>query len=183
MVFFIQDSDDVYGLFGFHPRENQSIQSQPEGRFLSLSFLREGGTMGELDSVQLVNISPQIPSVSPRFGGALNISLIITPDIANGEIGFTSNQTVVALEPEDSNVSLITLQLRRDGTDGQAVVFWSLRPTGENREDVTVGDISPFTGSVRFLSGQSEAVINITVMADNIPEINETVILTLDRSV
>ncbi len=48
MVFFIQDSDDVYGQFGFHPRENQSIQSQPEGRFLSLSFLREGGAMGEV---------------------------------------------------------------------------------------------------------------------------------------
>nr|Q6JAN0.1 RecName: Full=Adhesion G-protein coupled receptor V1; AltName: Full=G-protein coupled receptor 98; AltName: Full=Monogenic audiogenic seizure susceptibility protein 1 homolog; AltName: Full=Very large G-protein coupled receptor 1; Flags: Precursor [Danio rerio]AAT07468.1 very large G-protein coupled receptor-1 [Danio rerio] len=245
MVFFIQDSDDVYGRFGFHPRENQSIQSQPEGRFLSLSFLREGGTLGEvrltltalyiparpldpsrardgvlngtsvntvlfssgqsraqlilpirndaflqngahfriqLDSVELVNITPPIPSMSPRFAGALNISLIITPDIANGEIGFTSNQTVVALEPEDSNSSLITLQLRRDGTDGQAVVFWSLRPTGENKEDVTKGDISPFTGSVTFLSGQSEAVINLTVLADNIPEINETIILTLDRT-
>ncbi|KAK9974393.1 hypothetical protein ABG768_022494 [Culter alburnus] len=245
MLFFIQDSDDVYGQFGFHPRKNQSIQSQPEGRFLSLSFLREGGTMGEvrltltalyiparpldpsrardgvlngtsvnsvlfssgqsqaqlilpirndaflqngahfliqLNSVQLENITPPIPSVSPRFGGALNISLIITPDIANGEIGFTSNQTVVALEPEASNTSLITLQLRRDGTDGQAVVFWSLRPTGENRDDVTEGDISPFTGSVMFLSGQSEAAINISVNADNIPEINETVILTLDRT-
>ncbi|XP_051546873.1 adhesion G-protein coupled receptor V1 isoform X1 [Myxocyprinus asiaticus] len=245
MVFYIQDSDDVYGQFGFHPKENQSIQSQPEGRFLSLSFLREGGTLGEvrltlttlyiparpldpsrardgvlngtsvnsvlfntgqsraqlilpirndaflqngahflmqLDSVQLVDITPPIPSVSPRFGGALNISLIITPDIANGEIGFSSNQTVVALEPEDSNSSLITLQLRRDGTDGQAVVFWSLRPTGENRDDVTEGDISPFAGSVKFHSGQSEAEVNITVKADNIPEINETVILTLDRT-
>ncbi|XP_057203010.1 adhesion G-protein coupled receptor V1-like isoform X1 [Triplophysa rosa] len=244
MVFFIQDSDDVYGQFSFHPKENQSIQSQPEGRYLSLSLLREGGTLGEvrltltalyiparplessqaregvlngtsinslmfssgqsraqltlpirndaflqngahfliqLDSVQLVNITPPILSVSPRFGGALNISLIITPDIANGEIGFTSNQTVVALEPEGSNSSLITLYLRRDGTDGQAVVFWSLRPTGENRDDVSEDDISPFTGSVKFLSGQSEAVIILTVKADDVPEINETVILTLDR--
>lgn len=57
--------------------------------------------------MQLENITPPIPSVSPRFGGALNISLIITPDIANGEIGFTSNQTVVALEPEASNTSLV----------------------------------------------------------------------------
>lgn len=48
MVFYIQDSDDVYGRFGFHPRERQSIQSQPEGRFLSLSFLREAGTLGEV---------------------------------------------------------------------------------------------------------------------------------------
>lgn len=48
MVFYIQDSDDVYGRFGFHPHERQSIQSQPEGRFLTLSFLREAGTLGEV---------------------------------------------------------------------------------------------------------------------------------------
>lgn len=48
MVFYIQDSDDVYGRFGFHPSERQSIQSQPEGRFLSLSFLREAGTLGDV---------------------------------------------------------------------------------------------------------------------------------------
>ncbi|XP_073670715.1 adhesion G-protein coupled receptor V1 isoform X2 [Paramisgurnus dabryanus] len=244
MVFYIQDSDDFYGLFSFYPKENQSIQSQPESRFLSLSFLREGGTMGEvrltvtalyiparpmdssrtradvlngtsvnsllfssgqsraqltipirndaflqngahfliqLDSVELVNITPPIPSVSPCFGGALNISLIITPDIANGEIGFISNQTVVGQEPEYTNSNLITLYLRRDGTDGLAVVYWSLRPSGENKDDVTESDISPFTGLVKFFSGQSEAEINITVKADNVPEINETVILTLDR--
>ncbi|XP_062873808.1 adhesion G-protein coupled receptor V1 [Trichomycterus rosablanca] len=245
MVFYIQDSDDVYGRFGFHSAERQSIQSQPEGRFLSLSFLREGGTLGEvrlvftalyipvgsldparardgvlngtsansllfssgqsrvqlilpirndaflqngahflilLDSLQLVNITPPIPSVSPRFGGATNISLVITPDIANGEIGFTSNQTVVAVEPEESNTSVIVLPLRRDGTDGRAVVFWSVRPVGENRVDVTRDDLSPFAGSVTFLSGQSEANITITVMADDVPEINETVLLTLDRT-
>ncbi|XP_058231364.1 adhesion G-protein coupled receptor V1 isoform X3 [Hemibagrus wyckioides] len=245
MVFYIQDSDDVYGRFGFHPHERQSIQSQPESRFLSLSFLREAGTLGEvrlaftalyipagtldparaqegvlngtsansllfssgqsrvqltlpirndaflqngarfliqLDTLQLVNITPPIPSVSPRFGGAINISLVITPDIANGEIGFTSNQTVVATEPEESNTSMIILPLRRDGTDGQAVVFWSIRPVGENRADVTKNDLSPFTGSVTFLSGQSDANISITVMADNVPEINETVLLTLDRT-
>lgn len=48
MVFYIQDSDDVYGRFDFHPHERQSIQSQPEGRFLSLIFLREAGTLGEV---------------------------------------------------------------------------------------------------------------------------------------
>ncbi|KAI5088303.1 G-protein coupled receptor 98 isoform X2, partial [Silurus meridionalis] len=245
MIFYIQDSDDIYGRFGFHPRERQSIQSQPEGRFLSLSFFREAGTLGEvrlaftafyipagtldparardgvlngtsannllfssgqsrvqlilpirndaflqngarfliqLDSLQLVNITTPIPSVSPRFGGAINISLLITPDIANGEIGFTSNQTVVATEPEDSNTSMIILSLRRDGTDGQAVVFWSILAVGENRADVTRTDLSPFSGSITFLTGQSEANISITIMADNVPEINETVLLTLDRT-
>ncbi|XP_036383544.1 LOW QUALITY PROTEIN: adhesion G-protein coupled receptor V1 [Megalops cyprinoides] len=245
MVFYIQDSDDVYGLFRFHPAEEQRIQSQPSGRFLSLSFLRERGTLGDvrlgftalyipaglvdptrardgvlngtransvvffdgqslvrltlpirndaflqngahfviqLDSVDLVNINTPIPPVSPRFGGVLNISLRVTQDIANGEIGFTTNQTVVLYEPEDNSTNLITLPLRRDGTDGRAVVFWSLRPTGFNQDDVTPNDLGPFSGSVTFLSGESDASINITVYADVIPEINETILLTLDRT-
>ncbi|KAM6965415.1 adhesion G-protein coupled receptor V1 [Aplochiton taeniatus] len=244
MVFYIQDSDDVYGLFRLHPLEQQSIQSQPQGRFLSLSFQREAGTLGavsltltalyipagpvdpalarerilngsrstsvlfsqgqrqarltlpirndaflqngahffiQLDSLELVSITPLIPPVSPRFGGALNLSLTVTPDIANGEIGFISNTTVVVYEPEDSNSSMLTLPLRRDGTDGQATVFWSLRPIGDNRPDVTAGDLTPLSGSVVFLSGQSHAAINFTVMADDIPEVNETLLLTLDR--
>ncbi|KAJ8285558.1 hypothetical protein GJAV_G00028220 [Gymnothorax javanicus] len=244
MVFYIQDSDDVYGLFRFHPAEEQRIQSEPSGRFLSLSFLREGGSLGavwlgftvlyipagpvdparardgvlngtransmlftdgksqarvtlpirndaflqngahflvQLDRVELVNIHTPIPSISPRFGGALNISLTVTPDIANGEIGFTNNQTVLVHEPDDNNTNLISLSLFRDGTDGEAVVFWSLRPVGFNQDDITVDDLGPFSGSVTFLSGQSDASINITVEADDIPEINETVLLTLDR--
>uniref|UniRef100_H2M3Y4 Adhesion G-protein coupled receptor V1 n=1 Tax=Oryzias latipes TaxID=8090 RepID=H2M3Y4_ORYLA len=244
MVFFIQDSDDVYGRFLFDPAKEQSIQSQPEGRFLSLHFVRNGGTLGEvsmaltalyipagpvnpelardqvlnvsrsinvvfsheraahvilpirndaflqngahfflqLESLELVDISPLIPSNSPRFGGPLNLTLTVTPDIANGEIGFISNTTVVLYEPEDTNSSLVSLHLRRDGTDGKALVFWSIQPTGANRADVTRSDLTPFNGSVVFLSGQSDAFINLTVLADNIPEVNETMLLTLDRS-
>lgn len=71
--------------------------------------------------------------------------------------------------------------MHRDGTDGQATVFWSLKPSGVNQKAVTHDDISPFNGSVVFLSGQSDTTINITVKADDIPEMNETVLLTLDR--
>lgn len=75
----------------------------------------------------------------------------------------------------------VSLPLWRDGTDGQAKVFWSLQPIGANREDVTANDLKPLSGSVVFLSGQSDASISFTVMADNIPEVNETLLLTLDR--
>uniref|UniRef100_A0A672JI01 Adhesion G-protein coupled receptor V1 n=1 Tax=Salarias fasciatus TaxID=181472 RepID=A0A672JI01_SALFA len=244
MVFYIQDSDDVYGLFCFDSDKEQSIQSERESRFLSLNFLRDGGTLGDvhmsltalyipagpvdpalardqvlnvsrsvnvvfsrerevhvvlpirkdaflqngahffiqLNSLSLVDISPLIPSNSPRFGGPLNLTLTVTPDIANGEIGFTSNTTVVVYEPEDSNSSTVSLPLRRDGTDGQAVVFWSLQPAGPNHENVTSDDLEPLNGSVVFLSGQSDAYINLTIMADDIPEVNETLLLTLDRT-
>uniref|UniRef100_A0A3Q3W600 Adhesion G-protein coupled receptor V1 n=1 Tax=Mola mola TaxID=94237 RepID=A0A3Q3W600_MOLML len=243
IVFYIQDSDDVYGLFRFDPAKEQSVQSQPEGRFLSLHFLREGGTLGnvsmtlnalyipagpvdpalacdqvlnvsrsvnvvftfdrmvhvilpirndaflqngahfliQLNTLELVDINLPIPSNSPRFGGPLNLTLNVTPNIANGEIGFTSNTTVVVYEPEDSKSSTVSLPLRRDGTDGQAEVFWSLQPVGANRVYITDKDLVPLSGSVVFLSGQSDASINFTVMADNIPEVNETLLLTLDR--
>lgn len=59
MVFYIQDSDDVYGLFRFHPMKEQRIQSQPVGRFLSLSFLRDKGTLGD---VQLSFTALYIPA-------------------------------------------------------------------------------------------------------------------------
>lgn len=48
VIFYIQDSDDIYGLFRFDPEREQSVQSQPDGRFLSLHFLREGDTLGNV---------------------------------------------------------------------------------------------------------------------------------------
>ncbi|XP_026199339.1 adhesion G-protein coupled receptor V1 [Anabas testudineus] len=244
MVFYIQDSDNVYGLFRFDLAKKQRIHSQPDGRFLSLYFLRDGGTLGDvsmtltalyipagpidpalardqvlnvsrsvnvvfarermvnvrlpirsdaflqngahfliqLNTLELIDINPPIPSNSPRFEGSQNLTLTVTSDIANGEIGFTSNTTVVVYEPEDSNTSPVSLPLQRDGTDGQAEVFWSLHPIGANRKDVTANDLKPLNGSVVFLSGQSDASINFTIMADSIPEVNETLLLTLDRS-
>ncbi|NXU16592.1 GPR98 protein, partial [Pardalotus punctatus] len=244
LLFYIQDSDDVYGLIKFHPMENQKIESNPTGRFLSLSFAREGGTVGDvqlvytalyipagaldterakgsilnmsgrstlifpegktqdtinipirndaflqngahfliqLERVELLNRIPLVPPVSPRLGEIQNISLRITPDIANGEIGFTSNLPIILSEPEGLPASVVSVGLHRDGTDGQATVFWSLKPFGPNHKAVTQDDISPFNGSVVFLSGQSDTTINITIKADDIPEMNETVLLTLDR--
>uniref|UniRef100_A0A663NAC2 Adhesion G-protein coupled receptor V1 n=1 Tax=Athene cunicularia TaxID=194338 RepID=A0A663NAC2_ATHCN len=244
LLFYIQDSDDVYGLIRFYPLENQKIESNPAGRFLSLSFARERGTVGDvqlvytalyipagaldperakdgilnmsrrsilmfpegktqdtlnipirndaflqngahflvqLEKVELVNRIPLVPPLSPRLGEIRNISLRITPDIANGEIGFTSNLPIIISEPEDSPFTVVSIALHRDGTDGQATVFWSLKPSGLNQNAVTDDDISPFNGSVVFLSGQSDTTINITIKADDIPEMNETVLLTLDR--
>ncbi|XP_039423368.1 adhesion G-protein coupled receptor V1 isoform X14 [Corvus cornix cornix] len=244
LLFYIQDSDDVYGLIKFHPLENQKIESNPMGRFLSLSFARERGTVGDvqlfytslyipagaldperakggilnvsrrstfifpegkaqatinipirndaflqngahfviqLEKVELLNRIPLVPPVSPRLGEIRNISLRITPDIANGEIGFTSNLPIILSEPEELPATVVSIALHRDGTDGQATVFWSLKPSGPNHKAITQDDISPFNGSVVFLSGQSDTTINITIKADDIPEMNETVLLTLDR--
>uniref|UniRef100_A0ACB8EQA8 G-protein coupled receptor 98 n=1 Tax=Sphaerodactylus townsendi TaxID=933632 RepID=A0ACB8EQA8_9SAUR len=244
LLFYIQDSDDVYGVIKFYPLENQRIESSPDGRFLSLSFARQKGTVGDvklsytviyipagpvdperakegvlnvsgrsilhlpegktediikvpirndaflqngahfliqLEKVELLNIIPLVPSISPRLGEIQNISLRITSDIANGEIGFISNLPIILHEPEDFAATVVSIALHRDGTDGQATVFWSLKPSGLNAKAVTMDDISPFSGFVVFLSGQSDTAINFTVKADDRPEMNETLTLSLDR--
>lgn len=62
----------------------------------------------QLEKVELVNRIPLVPPVSPRLGEIRNISLRITPDIANGEIGFTSNLPIILSEPEDSPATLVS---------------------------------------------------------------------------
>lgn len=86
MMFYLQDSDDVYGLFRFHPEENQNIQSQPDGRFLSLSFLREGGTLGEVALALTALYIPAGP-VDPGLArdGVLNGSRSTTVLFSQGQ--------------------------------------------------------------------------------------------------
>ncbi|XP_063820072.1 adhesion G-protein coupled receptor V1 [Pseudophryne corroboree] len=243
LVFYIQDSDDVYGLIQFHAIEVQKIESSPEGRCLTLSFVRQHGTKGDvkliysamyipagpvdpirakdgvlnvssknsvvfaesntlitvklpirnyaflqngahflvqLESVELLRPIPIVPPISPRLGPLQNISLKVTPDIANGEIGFTSNLPIIVSEPENVSSDVVSIGLHRDGTGGDAIVYWSLKPYGTNQNAITLDDLSPFNGSVKFLSGQSGTAINITIKADDIPEVNETVIISLD---
>ncbi|XP_018414734.1 PREDICTED: G-protein coupled receptor 98, partial [Nanorana parkeri] len=244
LVFYIQDSDDVYGLIQFHAIEKQKIVSTRQGRYLTLSFVRQGGTKGDVkliyttmyipagpvdperakegvlnvslnnsvtflenNSLITVNLSirndaflqngahfyvqlkscellrpiPLVPPISPRLGSLQNVTLQVTSDIANGEIGFTNNRPIVVSEPENVSSEVVSIALHRDGTGEDAIVYWSLKPSGSNANDITFDDLSPFNGSVIFLSGQSDTVINITIKADDIPELNETVIISLDR--
>jgi len=84
MVFYIQDSDDVYGLFRFDPTKEQSIQSQPEGRFLSLNFVRDGGTLGDVSMALTALYIPAGP-IDPALARdqVLNVSRTINVVFTN----------------------------------------------------------------------------------------------------
>lgn len=75
MVFYIQDSDDVYGRFRFNPDKEQSIHSEPDGRFLSLNFVRDGGTLGNVSMVLTALYIPAGP-IDPELARdqVLNVS-------------------------------------------------------------------------------------------------------------
>ena len=59
--------------------------------------------------------------------------------------------------------------LRSGGTSGTAQLGWNATVAGYLAND----DVTPSTGNVRFISGQSSQDIEIFVKADNIPEDNE----------
>ena len=69
----------------------------------------------QLEAVELVNIVPPIPPISPRFGEIQNISLVVTPEIANGEIGFVSNLPIILHEPEDFTAEVVSRLFLIDG--------------------------------------------------------------------
>lgn len=74
-MFYIQDSDDVYGVIKFYPLENQRIESSPDGRFLFLSFVRQKGTVGDVRLFYTALYIPAGPVVPERAKeGILNIS-------------------------------------------------------------------------------------------------------------
>lgn len=75
LLFYIQDSDDVYGLIQFHAIEQQKIESSPGGRCLTLSFVRQGGTKGDVKLVYNALYIPAGPVDSIRAKeGVLNVS-------------------------------------------------------------------------------------------------------------
>lgn len=106
----------------------------------------------------------------------INIITRACPDSLHNLLAYISEEIVQFL-----SFYKVYIPLHRDGTDGQATVYWSLKPSGFNSKSVTLDDIGPFNGSVVFLSGQSDTTINITIKADDTPEMNETVTLSLDR--
>lgn len=98
LLFYIQDSDDVYGLIKFYPLENQKIESNPTGRFLSLSFARERGVVGD---VRLVYTALYIPA------GAVD------PDRAKDGVLNTSRRNSLIF-PEGKTQDTLNIPIRND---------------------------------------------------------------------
>ena len=83
------------------------------------------------------------------------MNIMITPDVANGEVGFATVEDVIVQEPDGSDVPKLQIRLRvfREGTNGDVTVYWSIRGTGDNAASVTSSDTGPTLGTVTMVSG------------------------------
>ncbi|VTJ60831.1 Hypothetical predicted protein [Marmota monax] len=98
---------------------------------------------------------------------------ILSNDDAYGVVGFAQNSLFKQIEEMEQD-SLVTLNVERlKGTYGRITVAWEA--------DGSIGDIFPTSGVISFTEGQALSTITLTVLADDIPELSEVVIITLTR--
>ncbi|XP_077893359.1 adhesion G-protein coupled receptor V1-like [Ictidomys tridecemlineatus] len=98
---------------------------------------------------------------------------ILSNDDAYGVVGFAQNSLFKQIEEMEQD-SLITLNVERlKGTYGHITVVWEA--------DGSIDDIFPTSGVISFTEGQALSTITLTVLADDIPELSEDVIITLTQ--
>ena len=151
---------EANGEVGFADPGIQRV-SEPEGtptRQVGLMYQDQGVCVCKVHSVH-------------AFQG-LDLSWSFGPMVAFGVLSF-----VQVLE----SILQILVVLVRQGTNGAATVHWALSGSGSSADDITQADITPWQGSVAMASGQSRANILLEVLADDTPETDEEVTLTLTQ--
>ena len=63
--------------------------------------------------------------------------------------------------------------LREQGSYGEVIVMWN--STGNISDSGRHGDIDiyPASGEIVFMAGETRKTINLTIVADDVPEVNE----------
>ena len=88
----------------------------------------------------------------------------------NGRVGLTANSTDLVLQEPAVNGTRVTLHLQRaGGVFGGAEVVWRVTALAGG----TVTDVVPSSGRVGLEDGQAAAVIELSVVADAEPELDE----------
>ncbi|XP_036081242.1 adhesion G-protein coupled receptor V1 isoform X3 [Rousettus aegyptiacus] len=141
---------------------------------------------GDREAVIAVNIlddtvpeeeeSFRVQLKNPKGGAEIGINgyvkiTILSNDDAYGVVGFAQNSLYKQVEEMEQD-GLVTLSVERlKGTYGRITVAWEA--------DGSVSDIFPTSGVILFSEGQALSTITLTVLADDVPELSETVIVTL----
>eukprot|EP00794_Sanderia_malayensis_P009868 gene9868-10878_t len=102
---------------------------------------------------------------------------IAESDFPYGLIGFASaSMTQSAIEPSSGSLAVYLTVQRRFGTNGAIQVTWNATLNGQ----LASSDLAQTRGTVQFLSGEASQNIMISVLADDVPEDNEGIIVHLE---
>lgn len=108
MAFFLQDSDDVYGVVELQPTYEHSIEGSAEGRRLTLGLTRQGGTRGAVRVSYTLRYLP--PGVLEPSRGRRDVFNATNGSGGGGGDGFSGG----ALMPPESSAVNFTALIRSD---------------------------------------------------------------------
>ncbi|KAL6087981.1 hypothetical protein STEG23_022841, partial [Scotinomys teguina] len=117
---------------------------------------------------------------NPKGGAEIGLSSyvrvnVLSNDDAYGVIAFAQNSLHKQVEEMERD-SLVTLNVERlKGTHGRITVAWEAAGS--------TSDVFPTSGVISFTEDQALSTITLTVLADDLPELSEVVIVTLTQIV
>ena len=143
--------------------------------------------------IQITVLPSSGPEPEERFIVSLTSAsnnVFIRPNLANatiivtqrgmpfGTIGFFGDALRTQVVDEEQTTHTFSLPLARTGsTVGTASVLFTVTRAGGGASPGE--DVTPTNGSVRFVSGQAQASLELQILADSEPELNETFTVTL----
>ncbi|KAG7243926.1 hypothetical protein INR49_006081 [Caranx melampygus] len=118
----------------------------------------------------------RIELINQTTGGALlgelthAIITILPSDDPFGAFVFQAAPTTIE-EPGSNSVEVTLPIVRNAGSIGTVVVQWQATVNGK----LAVGDIRPTSGEVRFAPGETMKTLRVEILADDVPEVTETI--------
>ena len=88
-----------------------------------------------------------------------------------GRIQFALGTAYVVVEERPRDWVLRLDVLREQGNYGEVIVMWN--STGNISGRPGDNDVYPTSGEIVFMAGESKKTINLTILADDLPEVNE----------
>ncbi|CAK8694047.1 unnamed protein product [Clavelina lepadiformis] len=177
----------IYNVVNIHTSNGTSNGVVPAGDFISLTKSLTFQPDQRLHTVAINILNDDLPEEDESFkiilthsgeshviiddvSSALEV-IIASNDDAHGIIGFVEEFLEKSVE-ETSNDNSFTLNLLRNvSTFGSVTVDWIA--------EGNINDITPVSGQVAFEDGQSVTGIQLTVLADDLPEVDEYVTIRL----
>ncbi|XP_033109462.1 adhesion G-protein coupled receptor V1-like [Anneissia japonica] len=126
-----------------------------------------------IQEVSLHNYDTVFQPSSPRIGEKSVVALELSTAEANGEVGFDQESLKLEVqEPDGDTPAQIRLNVTREGTSGYVSLLWRISEVGVN-SSMRIYDLFPTSGTVYMLPGFARGYINIQILSDDVPELEE----------
>ncbi|MED6250420.1 Adhesion G-protein coupled receptor V1 [Ataeniobius toweri] len=177
-VLFASSEDNSSTVYEFTSVSNQSdfIPSSGELYFapgdskLDLAVNIIDDDIPEVEESFVVKLKNPKGGAEIGFGGQVTI-IVPTNDDAHGVIGFAQNSLYMEVEELEQNNQISLHVERKRGSFSRLTVHWAANGS--------LADIYPTSGVVTFSEGQTVAIISIAIVADGLPELSESVVITI----